>query len=358
MISLGSDNHSGVHPEIMASLAAVNQEHAPSYGTDDLTQEVFELFKTVFGPSTETFFVFNGTAANVVALSSLVKSFQSVICAETAHLHQDECGAPEKHLGCKLITLPSQDGKITPEQIQSQLVRMGDQHHSQVKAVSITQPTEYGTCYSLDELKKIREFTQAQNLYLHIDGSRLVQAAQYLGCELIDLAEKSGVDAVSFGGTKNGLLFGEAVLVFNKKLAQDMKYIRKQFMQLPSKHRFVAAQFKTLLSSGAVGNDDTGRKDANKTPLWKKITRHCHKMAIELEAGLRDIPGLQVTQKVQANSVFIRFPKEWTSALREKYFFYIWNEKTWEARLMISYDIQPHHIQDFIASVKKLSQKN
>jgi threonine aldolase len=342
MISLGSDNHSGVHPEILASLTATNQKHAPSYGTDDVTQETLQLFKKVFGPECEAYFVFNGTAANVVALSALVKSYQSVICAETSHLQQDECGAPEKHLGCKLITLPTTDGKITPEQIQAKLVRLGDQHHSQPKAVSITQPTEYGTCYSLEELKKIREFTKAHNLYLHIDGARLVQAGQYLNCELSDLTGQLGADAVSFGGTKNGLLFGEVVLVFNKKLAQDLKFIRKQFMQLPSKHRFVAAQFKTLLS----GAD----------PLWRRITRHCHKMALELEAGLKNIPQVIVTQKVQANSVFVKFPKEWTSPIRDKYFFYIWDEKTWEARLMVSYDVESHHIQDFIALARKLSQ--
>jgi threonine aldolase len=343
MISLGSDNHSGIHPEILASLTAHNHEHAPSYGTDDITQETLRLFKTVFGSDSEAYFVFNGTAANVVALSTLVKSYQSVICAETSHLQQDECGAPEKHLGCKLITIPSADGKITPEQIQAKLIRLGDQHQSQPKAVSITQPTEYGTCYSLEELKKIREFTKAHNLYLHIDGARLVQAAQYLNCELSDLTGKLGVDAVSFGGTKNGLLFGEVVLVFNKQLAQDLKFIRKQFMQLPSKHRFVAAQFKSLLS----GTD----------PLWRRITRHCHKMALELEAGLKNIPQVIVTQKVQANSVFVKFPKEWTSALRDKYFFYIWNEPTWEARLMVSYDVESHHIQEFIALARKLSQK-
>lgn len=344
MISLGSDNHSGVHPEILESLLACNKDHAPAYGTDDLTQEVFGLFKNIFGASTETYFVFNGTAANVVALSVLVKSYQSIICAETSHLQNDECSAPEKLLGSKLVLLPTKDGKITPTQIKEKLIRLGDQHHAQPKVVSITQPTEYGTCYSLDELKALREFTLQNNLFLHIDGARFVQAANYLKCELADIARYA--DAVSFGGTKNGLLFGEAVLVFNKTYAQELKFVRKQFMQMPSKHRFIAAQFKALLDEKSSGR-----------ALWQEITDHCHQMALLLEKGLRDIPEVEITQKVQANSVFARFPKAWTSKLRDQYFFYIWDEKTWEARLMLSYDIKLEHIEEFVALAKTLSQK-
>lgn len=341
MISFGSDNHSGVHPKILSALETANSGHAPSYGTDLWTEQAIEKLKNEFGQDSVVQFVFNGTAANVVALSTLLKSFESVICAETSHLHQDECGAPEKHLGSKLLTVPTENSKITVDQIDRHLVRKGDQHFSQARVVSITQVTEYGTCYDLSELKALRAFCDKNELYLHIDGSRLIYAATFLKCSLLEAA--GFADAISFGGTKNGLLFGEAVIIRTPELAKNLKYLRKQLMQLPSKQRFLSSQFLALFSH-----------DSSETPLWREIGSHAHACALRLAEGLSSVPEVQVTQEVQANSVFAVFPRSWTQSLREQNFFYIWNEKTWEARLMTSFDTSFDQIDQFIAKVRKM----
>ncbi len=345
--SLGSDNHSGVHPLIWQALAEANVGHAPSYGTDEVTEQAMREFKTQFGSGVEAFFVFNGTAANVLCLRSLIESYEAVLCAETAHLHLDECGAPENAIGCKVLTVPTTDGKITPEQIEPFLIRGGDQHYAQPRIVSVTQCTEYGTCYSLAELRELREFTRKRNLLLHLDGARLVQAAAYLNCTLRELTADLAVDAVSFGGTKNGLLYGEAVLVFNEAAARKLKYLRKQYMQLPSKMRFLAAQFLTFF----------------KDDLWRTIARETHDVAAYLETRLRDIPEMAVTQAVQANSVFARLPKDWVKPLRDHVFFYVWDESpgylhngqpTFEVRLMVSFDVKKADIDDFIECIQKI----
>lgn len=340
--SLGSDNHSGVHPEILQAICCANSSHAPSYGTDKQTQKCQEIFKYLFGSNTQMFFVFNGTAANVLCLRNLIQSYQSVICADTSHLNIDECGAPENYIGCKLLTIKTNDGKITTQQIKEKLIRLGDQHHSQPGAVSITQPTELGTVYNLEEMKAIKDFCRVHNLKLHIDGSRLIYGAHYLNCELKEFS--SLADSISFGGTKNGLLFGEAVLFFDQKLAKNFKFIRKQGMQLPSKSRFLAAQFIALLDP--------------QNNLWKTIAKQGHDLALYLESQVKQIPEIEITQKVQANSVFCTLPKHWIKPLKETSFFYIWNEHTFEARWMLSFDSKKEDIDLFVKKLQSLSVKS
>lgn len=334
----GSDNHSGVHPQILTALAENNDQHAPAYGTDLASDELRTLCKKLFGESCVPYPVFNGTAANVLCLSGLLNSFESVICADTAHLNMDECGAPEKHLGIKLDLIPSQDGKITPTEIQKKLVRLGDQHYSQPKVISITQPTELGTMYSLGELKEIVSLAKKNELFVHIDGARFIYAPHYLKCSFKNLSEDLGVDAISFGGTKNGLLFGELCLLFSDRAKTNFKFRRKQFMQLPSKQRFIAAQFKQLLSTG----------------LHEEISAHGHKLARLLETEIRQHTSLRITQKVQANSVFVEIPQPMVKPLKSYSFFYVWDPHTYECRLMLSFDNSEQDVINFVQSIKEL----
>lgn len=340
-ISLGSDNHSGVHPRLFEALLKTNSGHSPSYGTDDFTALTIKMLKKIFGTSCEPFFLFNGTAANVLCLRSLVHNHEAIITASTAHLHLDECGAPENTLGCKLLLVSTQDGKITPEGIGRHLIRLGDQHYAQPKVVSITQPTEYGTCYSLEELTALREYTRRNNMFLHIDGARLIYAAHYLRTDLLTLTEKLGVDAVSFGGTKNGLLFGEIALIYNADAQKHFRYIRKQNMQLPSKMRFLSTQFYELLNEPHA--------------LWREIAHHGHEVALYLENGLKQFTKVHITQKVQANSVFVKIPRSWLKPLREEFFFYVWDEAEFEIRLMISFDVTKKDIDRFLDVMQKMT---
>ena len=337
MISLGSDNHSGIHPEILKSLVAQNTGHAPSYGTDPTTEEAKKVFKSHFGENSQTYFVFNGTAANVLALKSLTQNHEAIICSEDSHLHVDECGAAENHIGCKLITLPSPDGKIKASDIKKSLIRRGDQHYSQIKTVSITLPTELGTIYSLEELNEIKKVCKENDLNLHIDGARFIYAPYLLKQSFKEICE--GVDALSFGGTKNGLLYGEAVVLFNK--SKTFKYTRKQGMQLPSKMRFLASGFIKLLG----GN------------LYMQIAKNGHELAKYLENKIKYLPELEITQPVQANSVFVTIPQKWVKPLREKFYFYIWNENTFEARLMLSFDSTKEHIDQFYEHLLSVKEK-
>ena len=320
--SLGSDNHSGVHPKVLTALTAANRGHAHSYGMDELSDLCAQEFRRVFGSVAEAHFVFNGTAANVLCFATLVRSFEAVITSEVAHMQVDECGAPEKFLGCKLWPIPSQNGKILPQQLDDLLARMGDQHFSQPKAVSLTQPTEFGACYSLAELREWRAFTREKKLLLHLDGARLANAAVTLGCSLADLTSGIGVDAVSFGGTKNGLMGAEAVILFSAEAKAGFKFYRKQAMQLPSKTRFLAAQFHAYLQ-----ND-----------LWKEIATHVTHSARDLSERLREFPEITQPFPVQSNALFVRLPKHWIHPLREKYFFYIWDNSIQLCRWMISFD--------------------
>jgi threonine aldolase len=337
----GSDNHSGVHPQIFSSLQKVNQGHAPSYGTDDITSSAVEAMRKALGtPHAEIFFCFNGTAANVLALKALTKAFQAVLCADISHINEDECGAPEAHIGCKLVPLPSHAGKLSLESLKRALIRRGDQHFSQAKVVSLTQPTEFGTVYSLAELKLISEWARKEKLYIHIDGARLVNACVSLQVSLPELVQALDADVISWGGTKNGFLFGEAVVFCKPALAEDFKYQRKQLGQLPSKTRFIAAQFLEYFSTG----------------LWQQIAEHSCKMAQILDRELRQFQQIEIPNPTQSNAVFAIFPRPWTSALREQSFFYIFDERTWLCRLMMSWDTQESDIHDFISRIRELSQ--
>jgi threonine aldolase len=342
MKGLGSDNHAGVHPELMKALSACNVDHAPSYGTDALSAAAIAEFKKHFGKNTEVFFVFNGTACNVLALRLLSERHESVLCSSVSHLNVDECGAPE-FFAAKLLPLPHLHGKLQLSDLKAALQRTGDQHYSQTRVVSLTQPTELGTCYSLAEIKEITAWAHANRLYVHIDGARLTNALVHLNCSFSEMTTDLGVDVVSFGGTKNGLMMGEAILVLNPELAANaknkMKYIRKQSAQLPSKTRYIAAQFSRYLQDG----------------LYQQIASHSCAMAERLYGGLRTIPGVEITAPRESNAVFAKFPQSWIKQLREKYFFYVWDEKTFECRIMTSWDTSPSEVDDFIALTGLLS---
>jgi threonine aldolase len=338
MKAFASDNYSGVHPEIIEALIRANQEHQGAYGNDEFTARTVALFKKHFGNSTEVFFVYNGTGANVLGLSALTQSFHSVLCSELAHINVDESTAPEKFTGCKLIGIPITNGKISPEQVEEKIQRLGDQHHPQARVISISQSTEYGTVYTIDEVKALSAVAKKYNLYLHMDGARISNAAVSLGKEFKSFTCDAGVDILSFGGTKNGMMFGEAVLIFNPALAKDFHFYRKQGMQLHSKMRFISAQFEALLS-----ND-----------LWKRNALHSNNMAKKLKQGLQSIPQIQITQSVDGNGVFAKFPKEIILGLQQEIFFYVWNDRTNEVRLMCSFDTKEEEIDQFVRKIKEL----
>lgn len=333
-----SDNNSGIHPEILSAIAAANQGHAVGYGGDELTEKAHQRFKQEFGDQTEVFFVFNGTGANVLGLSSLTRSFNSIICADTAHIQVDECGAPEKFTGCKLLPVETTKGKITPDGIKKYLHGFDFEHHSQPGVISISQVTELGTVYSLEEIKAITSLAHEYGLFVHMDGARLANAAVALGLPFRAFTVDAGVDVLSFGGTKNGMMMGEAVLFFNPELTKNTKYIRKQSMQLYSKMRFVSAQFLAYFEN----------------ELWKKNASHSNAMAKLLETEVKKIPAIQLTQEVEANGVFAIVPAEIIPQLQEEYFFYMWDEYRSEVRWMTSFDTQEEDIHNFVALIKSL----
>ena len=339
--NFASDNNSGALPQMIESLKRVNIGHCHAYGGDEFTERGIKKFKEIFGNDIDVHFVFNGTAANVLSIKAFLKPYEAVLCAETSHLNMDECGAPEALTGCKLRLLPSPDGKIRIEGLEKQYIRLGDQHYSQPRMISITQPTEYGTVYSVEEMKAIGKWAKAHNMFFHVDGARIPNAAISLGKTLKEITKDVGVDVLSFGGTKNGLLFGEAVIFFNREFAKDFKFYRKQFMQLGSKMRFVAAQFEDYLS-----ND-----------LWKKTAEHSLAMAKLLRSKLSEIQSIEITQKTESNAVFAKFPKEWVRPLKDKYFFYLWDENTYEVRLMTTFDTTEDQIVDFVGLARELSQR-
>lgn len=338
--SFASDNNAGVHPEIVEAIRAVNEGHVVAYGDDDVTARVVKLFKKQFGKDVEVFFVFGGTGANVLGLKAITKPYNAVICAETAHINVDECGAPEKFTGCKLIALQTPDGKLRVEQLEPLVHVFGNEHHVQPRVVSISQATEMGTVYTKQELKAIAKFAHANNMLLHVDGARLANAAASLDASLKSITADCGVDVLSFGGTKNGMIYGEAVVFFDPKLAHDFKFIRKQGMHLPSKMRFISAQFEALLSGD----------------LWRRSAAHANRMARLLASELEKVPGgkISLTQAVEANGVFATVPKQFIPQLQKKYFFYVWNEAISEVRLMCSFDTTEEDIHDFIEVVRRV----
>lgn len=335
--SFASDNYAGIHPEILQAIIDANQGHDKAYGGDTLTQQAIELFKKHFGSEIDVYFVLTGTAANVLGLSTLLKPYQGIICAETAHINTDEAGAPEKYMGSKLLTVKTTNGKITIEDIKNQLFALGDQHRVQPKVISITQSTELGTLYTPDEIKKITDFAHSQAMFVHMDGARLCNAAAALNVPLATMTTNVGIDLLSFGGTKDGMMLGEAVIFFDKNVSKDFKFIRKQGMQLVSKMRFISAQFIALLS-----ND-----------LWKKNAQHANAMAQLLAEKITDIPEIKISRNGQANAVFAYINPALIPILQEKYFFYIWDEITSEVRWMTSFDTTQEDILEFVDFIKQ-----
>lgn len=331
-----SDNNAGVHPRVMDALNAANSGHVVAYGDDRFTEAAIARFREQFGAGARVFFVFGGTGANVTGLSAMTRPHHAVVCAETAHISVDECGAPEKFAGCKLLALQTPDGKLTPALVQPLLARVGDQHHVQPRVVSISQATELGTVYTTAEIKSLAEFAHARGMLVHVDGARIANAAAHLGVSLRELTTEAGVDVLSFGGTKNGMMYGEAVVFFDAERAHDFKFTRKQAAQLPSKMRFIAAQFDALLAED----------------LWLQNAAHANRMARLLAAGLEQIPHVKIMQKVEANAVFALLPREQVAAIQQHFFFYVWNEETSEVRLMCSFDTTEEDVRELVSVIK------
>ncbi|MEE1752052.1 threonine aldolase family protein [Streptomyces sp. SP18CS02] len=330
-----SDNYAGVHPEILEAIAVANGGHQVSYGEDVYTEHLQEVFRGHFGPGARTFPVLNGTGANVVALQAMLDRWQAVVCAESAHINVDECGAPEKVGGIKLLTVPAGDGKLTPELIDRQAWGFDDQHRAQPKVVSITQSTEFGTCYTPDEIRAVCDHAHDLGMLVYLDGARLANAAATLGVPLRAMTTDAGVDVLSLGGTKNGLLLGEAVVVLNEDAVRGMHHIRKAGMQLASKMRFISAQFEALL-----GGD-----------LWLRSAGHSNAMTRRLYEAVRDLPGLEIPRPVQANQIFAILPRQVTERLQKRFRFYVWNEQIGEVRWMTSFDTTEADVDAFAAAI-------
>jgi threonine aldolase len=335
--SFGSDNHAGAHQAVVDAVIAANTGDATAYGEDEWTRRATARLRELFQAEGDVFFVFNGSAANILGLSLLLRRHEAVICAESAHIHTDECGAAEQILGTKLLTVPSPDGKITPEGIERHLRGRGDEHHAQPGAVAITQSTELGTCYSLAELRAIGEFCHDNDLKLFIDGARLANAAAHLDCSLADLAEHA--DVLSFGGTKNGALGAEAVVVTRPELVADAKYLRKQQLQLASKMRFLSAQFLALLDHD----------------LWRESASHANAMAERLAQGIQKLPGVELTQAVQSDAVFARLDPQHIETLQREWYFYVWDEETSVVRWMTAFDTTESDVDQFVASITQVT---
>ena len=332
-----SDNHSGVHPEILEAIAAANDGHVAAYGADPYTAAAQRRFREHFGEGAETFPVFNGTGANVDAVDAITRPYDAVICAASSHLALDEAGAPERIAGVKLLPIATPDGKLTLGLIEEGVdwSRVGDQHASQPRVISITNSTELGTVYSADEVGVLAEFAHAHDMLLHVDGARLCNAAAALDVDLAALTAGVGVDLLSFGGTKNGLLLGEAVVFLAEGLAKDFEFVRKQTAQLASKMRFISAQLDALLA------DD----------LWRRNAAHANAMAARLAEAITPIEGVSLAYPVQANGVFAHLP---TAAIEQLEFgadgaraFYVWDEPTGVVRLMCSWDTTEGDVDEF-----------
>ncbi|WP_241837951.1 threonine aldolase family protein [Streptomyces sp. CB03234] len=332
-----SDNYAGAHPEILAALALANGGHQVAYGEDVYTEHLQRVMHSHFGPTAEAFPVFNGTGANVTALQALTDRWGAVICAESAHINVDEGGAPERMAGLKLLTVPTPDGKLTPELIDRQAYGWEDEHRAMPQVVSITQNTELGTVYTVDEIRAVVEHAHGLGMKVHLDGARIANAAASLNVPMRAFTNAVGVDVLSFGGTKNGMLFGECVVVLNPDAAKYMKHLRKMSMQLASKMRFVSVQFEALLA-----------KD-----LWLRNARHANAMAQRLAEGVRAVDGVEILYPVQANAVFARLPHEVTRRLQERFRFYFWDEAAGDVRWMCSFDTTEDDVDAFVLALKE-----
>jgi threonine aldolase len=334
-----SDNNSGVHPEVLAAIAAANEGHVVAYGDDDYSAATRDRIREDFGESAAAYFVFNGTGANVTAIDALTKPFEGVICTDVAHMNVDECGAPERIAGIKLLQVANTGGKLTPDDVGRWEAHRGDEHAVQARVVSITQATELGTVYTAEETRAIADAAHDLEMYLHVDGARLSNAAVSLGASLGEVTTDAGVDAVSFGGTKNGLLMGEAVLFLRPELAESFLFTRKQLGQLASKMRFIAAQFEALLT------DD----------LWRRTAEHSNQMARRLADAITAIDGVELAQPVEANGVFANVPTAAIDRLREALPaampFYVWDEDAGTVRLMCSWDTTAEDIDELATAL-------
>ncbi len=333
-----SDNNSGVHPEILKAIEKVNLGHTTGYGDDDITRSALGKFEEIFGKESDVYFVFLGTAANVLGLNAVTRSYHSVICPEGAHINEDECGAPEKFNGFKLLPVHTTNGKLTTKGIKQHLHGIDFEHHSQPRVVSVSQSTEIGTVYSIEELKEICEYAHNNNLLVHMDGARIANAAVSLNASFAEITKDVGIDVLSFGGTKNGMMYGEAIVFMNKSLSEGFKYIRKQGMQLASKMRFISAQFERYLT------DD----------LWRETASHANNMAQLLAEEAKQIPGIEITQPVDANGVFAKVPGHIIPELQKEFFFYVWDENESVVRWMTSFDTTEEEINSFVKLIKSL----
>ena len=335
-----SDNHAGAHPAVLDAIVEANEGHAPAYGADPWTARAEAGFRRHFGDHARAFLVFNGTGANVLALRAAARPYEAVICPETAHLNVDECGAPEALAGVKLLSVATPDGKLTPELAARHIARVGDEHAVQPRVISISNATELGTVYTSDDVRALAELAHSHGLLLHVDGARLANAAAGCDSSLAALTSEAGADLVSFGGTKNGLLFGEAVVLLREELADGFEYLRKQTAQLASKMRFAAAQLSALLDGD----------------LWLRNARHANAMARRLGEAVREVEGVEITQRVEANAVFATLRREAIDALRERLPgddpFYVWDESRGEVRWMCSWDTTEEDVERFAAELR------
>jgi len=330
-----SDNISGVHPEVLEAIVAANGGHVVSYGEDPYTERLQQVIRRHFGEQATGYPVFNGTGANIMSLAMLTERWDAVICAETAHIHVDECGAPEKLVGVKTLTVETPDGKLTPALVDRRAHGFGVEHHAQPAVVSVAQCTEVGTVYTPEELRTLADHVHALGMHLHIDGSRLANAAVSLGCGLGDLTTAVGADVLSLGGTKNGLLGAEAVIVLNPDVVRGPRYVRKLLTQLPSKMRFISAQLLALYDGD----------------LWQRSAGRANAMAARLAAGVRDLPDVRITQSVDADAVFAILPRQAAERLRKRFFFYDWDEATGEVRWMCTFDTTEADVDAFVAAL-------
>ncbi len=332
----GSDNNSGIHPAMIEAILRANAGHVPAYGDDPYTLQALEVFKRHFGADAQTFFVFNGTAANVLSLGAICESYEAVLCSQAAHINEDECGAPERWVGCKLITVPHEHGKLTPQAIRARIKGVGVQHQVQPRVISISQTTEFGTVYSPDEVRALSALAREHGLLLHMDGARVANAAASLGLSLRQVSRDLGVDVLSCGGTKNGMLAGEAIVVFDPMLANGFVYARKQAMQLASKMRFISAQFIAMLEGD----------------VWLKNASHSNDMAKRLAEGVRGVSGVEISRPVQANAVFARLKPAAIAELQREFHFYVWDEAVSEVRWMTAFDTTEEDVDRFVDAIK------
>ena len=338
MRSFASDNNSGVHPLVLEAVIKANDNHAVGYGDDPWTEAATAKIKEVFGDEASPFFVFNGTGANSVALQAVTRPFNSILCAETAHINVDECGAPARMTGCAVVPIATRNGKLTPELIRPHLHNFGFCHHSQPKVVYISQVSELGTVYTIEEVKAIADLLHSYNMYLHMDGARLANACVYLNCSMKEVTVDAGVDILSFGGTKNGMMMGEAVISFHPEITENLQYYRKQSAQLASKLRYLSCQFIPYLENN----------------LWQENAQKANHMALKLVDVLKQYPQIKFTQKIESNQLFFTIPAEQRKKLQEKYFFYMWNEGADEARLVTSWDTSDEDIAAIGQTLKEI----